>query len=179
MPPVFVAVPHAISVIIQGIILREGGYVHDWDDSGGETNYGITRRTLDLWDPDMRVGNITAEVAHQIYYQFFWEKYDLYHLGRYWDLKEFMFDWMIHSGPRNAVRHLQRFVGAKPDGVLGPNTMSRIYIVVEGQQFMGKLCDYRIKVLIRLARRRPKDMKFLEGWFNRVTSFRYLNVPYI
>ena len=37
--------PAIVGAIIAGILVVEGGYVNHPSDPGGETNYGITKRT--------------------------------------------------------------------------------------------------------------------------------------
>ncbi len=46
----------------------EGGYVNDPHDSGGETNFGISKRSY----PDMDIKDLTREDAEEIYYRDFW-----------------------------------------------------------------------------------------------------------
>ena len=38
-----------IDQMLNDVLRREGGYVHDPADRGGPTHYGITQRTLRAW----------------------------------------------------------------------------------------------------------------------------------
>lgn len=60
--------------IINHIIEIEGGYVNDPSDSGGETNYGITKQVaLDNgYDGDMK--DLSKDFAYQIYEKQYWNK---------------------------------------------------------------------------------------------------------
>ncbi len=51
----------------------EGGYVNDPDDPGGETMFGISRRSY----PHLDIFNLTRDDAIGIYYRDFWQKYRL------------------------------------------------------------------------------------------------------
>ena len=49
--------------IIEITLEHEGGYVHDPNDLGGETNFGIAGRFY----PDVDIKNLTIEGAKEIY----------------------------------------------------------------------------------------------------------------
>ena len=48
----------------------EGGYSNDPHDSGGETNFGISKRSY----PDLDISKLTLKQAKEIYYQNYWLK---------------------------------------------------------------------------------------------------------
>ena len=45
--------------IIEVVLHHEGGYVNDPDDPGGETNFGIAKRS----HPDVDIANLTKDGA--------------------------------------------------------------------------------------------------------------------
>lgn len=49
-------------------IAREGGYVNDPDDPGGETKWGISK----TFHPDEDIKNLSPERAAEIYYNEYW-----------------------------------------------------------------------------------------------------------
>ena len=49
--------------IIEVVLHHEGGYVNDPDDPGGETNFGIAKRS----HPDVDIKNLTKDGAKEIY----------------------------------------------------------------------------------------------------------------
>ncbi|MGA2937296.1 MAG: glycosyl hydrolase 108 family protein [Syntrophobacteraceae bacterium] len=51
----------------------EGGYVNDPDDPGGETKFGISKRSY----PTVNIAALTRDQAIAIYYRDFWQKYKL------------------------------------------------------------------------------------------------------
>ena len=50
--------------IIEGVIEKEGGYVNDPDDPGGETKYGISKKAF----PKEDIKNLTIVRAKDILY---------------------------------------------------------------------------------------------------------------
>ena len=48
--------------IIEVVLHHEGGYVNDPKDPGGETNFGIAKRS----HPDVDIKNLTEEGAKEI-----------------------------------------------------------------------------------------------------------------
>lgn len=102
------------------LIGHEGGYVDDPEDPGGETNFGISKRSY----PKEDIPNMTLERAKEIYRKDFWwaagcdavpdaAKFDL-------------FDMAVNSGVKPAICTLQNAVGAVPDGIIGPRTLQAI-----------------------------------------------------
>ena len=51
----------------------EGGYVWDKDDPGGETKYGISKKSY----PNLDIKNLTKDQAKEIYRRDYWDKADL------------------------------------------------------------------------------------------------------
>ena len=99
---------------------HEGGYVADSRDPGGETKYGISKRSY----PGEDIKNLTLGRAKQIYLRDFWGPAgcDAVPAGIRFDL----FDMAVNSGVKAAIRTLQRTVGEAPDGVLGPLTLQAV-----------------------------------------------------
>ena len=53
---------------IPKLLVLEGGYVNNLDDRGGETKFGITKRTY----PNLDIPNLKIEDAIEIYKRDFW-----------------------------------------------------------------------------------------------------------
>lgn len=102
------------------LIGHEGGYVNHPSDPGGETRYGISKRSY----PGEDIAGMTLARAKEIYRRDFWGPAgcDAVPPGIRFDL----FDFAVNSGTRTAIRALQRCVGAHPDGVIGPKTLQAI-----------------------------------------------------
>lgn len=54
----------------EDILKHEGGYVNHPNDPGGETKYGISKRSY----PNLDIKNLTKEQAMEIYYNDYWIK---------------------------------------------------------------------------------------------------------
>ncbi len=185
MPRVFVFVPTPVHNIIDRVVDREGGYVDHPNDPGGATNMGITFATLERWREKpitkFDVRNLTKSEAVQIYYSFYWMPAKLYLFGDQIWVKEFIFDWIVNAGFRNPTRQIQRMLGVRSDGIIGPVTAHTLikWMLTNKPKSASLLCDLRIKWYIRLAVSKHKRIVFIEGWFNRANDLRYLAPPYI
>ena len=54
---------------IEVILKHEGGYANNPNDSGGETKYGISKRSY----PELNIRGLTRDYAKKIYEQDFWK----------------------------------------------------------------------------------------------------------
>ena len=147
--------------IIEIVLEHEGGYVNDPDDPGGETNFGIAKRS----HPDVDIANLTKEGAKEIYYQSYWIKNRVPQMPE--DLKHIYFDMCVNQGRGRAIKILQRAANAKGamlevDGGLGPKTIGAMKNVE-----LDRVRAYRIKYYADLVTRRPDLEKFYFGWFRR------------
>ena len=93
---------------------HEGGYVAHLADPGGETQWGISKRTY----PDVDIKALTREAAKAIYRSDFWDRI---HADKLDDGVAFqVFDFAVNSGIETAVRKLQAALGVADDGYWGP-----------------------------------------------------------
>ena len=106
------------------LIGHEGGYVNNPKDPGGETNWGVTLRTARAEGYTGSMRAMTREQAKEIYRNAYWgrAKAEQYNFAIGYQV----FDLAVNHGIGNAVRMLQRAVGATPDGVIGPVTLSKV-----------------------------------------------------
>ncbi len=58
----------AFDAAMKLLLTLEGGYVHHSDDHGGETRWGISKRSY----PNVDIANLSKHGARQIYYRDFW-----------------------------------------------------------------------------------------------------------
>jgi lysozyme family protein len=146
----------------------EGGFVDHPRDNGGRTKYGVTQRTLDKWRRSrgeilMDVADVTKAEVRQIFFEWFWLPVRGDRLPRGLDL--FMFDYSINSGPGQAVRDLQRAVGAGVDGVFGPETLAGVR-TADPLVTLTRLRDLRETLF-----REHEDFDvFGRGWLNRLRA---------
>lgn len=106
--------------VFDRLIGHEGGYVNDPNDPGGETNWGISKRSYSNLD----IKNLTRDEAKAIYLVDYWQRSgaDNYDGAIGYQV----FDAAVNSGIENAVRFLQRAVNVADDGHIGPVTLAAI-----------------------------------------------------
>ena len=147
--------------IIEVVLHHEGGYVNDPDDPGGETNFGIAKRS----HPDVDIKNLTKEGAKEIYKETYWDRNKVESLSE--ELRHIYFDMCVNQGRGRAVKILQQTANAKGanlkvDGGMGPMTIA----AVKGVE-LERGRAYRIKYYADLVTRKPDLEKFYFGWFRR------------
>jgi lysozyme family protein len=102
------------------LISNEGGYVNDPEDPGGETNWGISKRSY----PDLDIKALTREDAKAIYLRDFWLRGQMDKLPP--SVAFQAFDFAVNSGIETALRKLQSAVGVADDGHIGPITLAAL-----------------------------------------------------
>ena len=99
---------------IERILQHEGGYVFNPRDPGGETQWGISKRSY----PNVDIKALTRDVAKAIYERDFWRP--VASTVADGALQFQLVDAAVNHGMGNAVRFLQRAVGVADDGHWGP-----------------------------------------------------------
>jgi lysozyme family protein len=110
--------PTAFDAAFTAVLGAEGGYVNNPADPGGETNWGISRRSY----PDLDIAHLTWDDAKAIYRRDFWDKIQGDKLPP--PLAMIVFDSAVNNGPARAAKWLQRAVGVTEDGIIGPATLA-------------------------------------------------------
>lgn len=128
--------------IMQFIFEEEGGYVNHPSDPGGETNYGISKRS----HPELDIKNLTKLEALDIYYKEYW-KDEWEKLG--FPLAACMMDTSVNMGEKRARYFLQQCGGS--------------YVTY---------LQLRIAKYKELIEQNSKLKAFEKGWMNRVTKLR-------
>ena len=148
---------------IERVLKIEGGYVNDPSDPGGETNFGISKRSY----PNVDIRALTREQAIAIYKSDFWDAVngaDLYPSIAYQTL-----DFAVNSGTGTAIRYLQRALGVADDGHFGPMSIAAAKALSESDQIL-RLNAERLDFMRKL--KAWKD--FGAGWAGRIAeNLRY------
>lgn len=150
-------------LFIERILGHEGGYVDDPTDPGGETKWGISKRSY----PTVDIKNLTRDGAIAIYYRDFWLplKADRLHDGTAYQL----LDSAVNSGISQSIRFLQRALGVADDGIFGPISLAASIRMAESDQIMLFLAE-RIEFMTKL-KNWPNHGK---GWMRRIAqNLRY------
>ncbi len=155
---------------IDKLLEREGGYVNDPADPGGETKYGITKRD----HPNEDIRNLTPARAAQIYHQEYWDPLRLGEIvddGVAWKIM----DMAVNMGRGTAANRAQRTVNyilpGTPlvvDGNLGPASIAAINQCRSRLMLLG-LEAYAAARYIELVEspEHPQFDKFADGWLIR------------
>ena len=104
----------------KALIDHEGGYVNHPKDPGGETQFGITKRSY----PHLNIRDLTLDDARAIYRRDFWDRLQCDALPVAARFQ--VFDAAVNSGPGNAARWLQSAAGVAQDGLIGPVTRQAV-----------------------------------------------------
>jgi lysozyme family protein len=172
-----------IQSILDEVIRREGGYVNDARDAGGETNWGITIKTARAngYGGDMK--KMQRHEAEAIYRK----QYVIapgFHLIAQIDesIAAEVVDTGVNMGPSTATRFLQRALNAMNnqardygelvvDGELGKGTLAALSAFVKKRGQAG--VEVMLRALnalqgaryIELGEMRGANEAFMFGWF--------------
>lgn len=154
---------------VDHLFALEGGYVNDPKDKGGETKYGISKRSYPL----VSIATLTKDDAVQIYHRDFWCPLRLDEL-RSEKVARVAFEFGVHAGVTRSAKALQSAVNAagRPlsvDGHVGPATVAMVNRV--GEEAMLSLL--RREILAHydgIVRRDASQSRFLRGWRNRLEA---------
>lgn len=152
---------------VEVVLAHEGGYVNNPNDPGGETKFGISKRSY----PSLDIKNLTKQQAIDIYYRDWWVKYRYREIADV-DLATKVFDLSVNMGPSQGHKILQRAINfvedgnLEVDGIIGPKTIAAansadVEKVLQTMRFMAAEYYYL------LAKRRKEFRSFLMGWLNR------------
>lgn len=138
---------------------HEGGYSNDPKDPGGETNWGISKRSY----PTVDIKNLTQQQAQAIYMKDFWAPLGDAHPA----VKFQVFDFAVNGGLSVAVRKLQAAIGVADDGHWGPHSAATL-ASLDLNDVILRFNAQRLRFYTSL---KPDTRdRFLAGWVNRVAA---------
>ncbi len=145
--------------LIDRVLSHEGGYVNNPRDPGGETKYGIAKRSY----PGVDIKALTRQDAIAIYERDFWRRVQGDKLPRPFAFQAL--DAAVNHGIGNAVRWMQRAAGVADDGVIGPVTLA----AVARQEPADLVLNFNAERLEFYAKLQTFD-HFGRGWTRRVAA---------
>lgn len=172
---------------INDVLKKEGGYVNDPSDSGGETNWGITRAVARQNGYTGPMKDMPRNVAVDIYYARFWASVrgdEIARMSPSIALK--IADIAVNMGVGRAGEFTQRLLNVfnlnektypdlVVDGDIGKKSVSALKSFLDLRGGDGELVFIRgLNCLqgsfyVTLAERRAKDESFVFGWLlNRI-----------
>lgn len=163
-----------IDEIITDVLIAEGWdtYTNDPADRGGPTKWGITQKAWAEWrgrdvTPE-EVAAITEPQARDFYETEYVLAPRFNHLPE--RLIAMVVDCGVNHGTRRAAKWVQRAVGAKQDGIIGPKTLEAVN-ASNPIAVYTRVSGYRIRLYGRIVRDDPTQQKWINGWLNRAAKW--------
>ena len=148
---------------IERVLGHEGAYTPGKDDPGGETKWGISKRSY----PSLNIKAMERPEAIHIYHRDFWRRINADKLPD--GVAYQLLDFAINSGIETAVRHLQRALGVADDGHWGPVSQAAVDRISESDALLLINAE-RLEFMTRL-KNWPYHGK---GWARRIAlNLRY------
>lgn len=120
------------------VLAREGGYSNDPDDPGGETKFGISKRSY----PNEDIPALTHERATEIYYTDYWHPIA-----------------SVLPAPANIVAF---------DAAVNQGKKFAAEMIGQCGEDADAMLFYRLKKYSSIVAGRPASLKYLRGWVNRI-----------
>jgi len=162
---------------------KEGGYVNDPDDPGGETYKGVARKMQPKWigwhiidllkqqadfPANIDKNGDVREAVGLLYLSQFWNKIlaeEIYNQ----DVAESIFDFAVNAGVGSAVYLAQMVVGANADGIIGSETIRKIN-AFNPDHFIAAYKVAKIDRYVKICEKRPTSKKYFFGWIIRALA---------
>lgn len=172
--------------IISKTLETEGYYVNDPSDSGGETYCGIARNSNPKWEgwkivdthkplkwnqkiQDSELERLVIEIYDTKYYQPI--KADRIYSDM---IRTHLYDMGVNAGTGAAVKLLQKSINKvysvtiATDGTIGNITLTYTNNKAKQKDLEKEYISQRREYYRNLVNVKPSNMKFLQGWLNRV-----------
>ncbi len=151
------------------LLKEEGGYANDPADPGGETKYGISKRSY----PYLDIKNLSIDQASKIYKEDFYDIVQCDELP-YDSVAQEVLEQAVNMGIKTAVSFLQivaKSMGSPitVDGKMGAQTIKALKAIPE-DVLLAAIKSLAIAHYLELAHERPPMRKFLNGWIRRVQT---------
>lgn len=162
------------NLAIPRILKNEGGYTNNPNDSGGETNWGITVAVARENGYKGNMRTMTVEQAKAIYKKKYWDTLEL-DLIKQQIIADIIFDISVNAGQGRAAHFLQRTVNLMTkqniveDGDVGNTTITR------ANTLTGQNIEKSVRIISALAtshyidccEKAEKNEDFILGWLRR------------
>lgn len=142
------------------VLKWEGGeaYTNDPRDPGGETKFGIAKRS----HPDVDIANLTHDQAADIYRREYWTLCRCDELPP--ALALMVFDTAVNQGVAFASKTLQRALKVTADGHIGPQTL----VAVKAADSLTVLREYAARRMHHYMLLDDLDDTYGLGWSRRI-----------
>lgn len=150
---------------LKAILFWEGGLVDDKYDPGGKTKWGLSTRFLKKIGIK-KVDIVTRDMMISIYSNYFWLPCKCDKLFPYLSLA--VFDCAVNQGVPRAIKILQKTLGVKVDGIIGPKTLSAASTI----RSQLALRDYMARRAVHYSSL-IKIIRYGLGWFRRLFDIHH------
>lgn len=165
---------------IRAIIAREGGWVDDPDDSGGPTNYGITLETLRAYFKDMGLPGVPTKVSLRSLspftargiYRWYFRTQGLAELIDEFSIPDELVPLVMDMRTLHSMEGCRKILQWALDASSHMGAGS--YRNFSGWQRYGEIeiapaiiALMRMRYMLEVAERSPKDRKYVRGWMHR------------
>lgn len=168
--------------IITDVLKAEGWdkYTDRPNDRGGPTKWGITLEAWSGWRSRECDADDVKEITEAQAREFYEMEYILApRFNQLPDLlKDMVIDCGVNHGPRAASKWVQRAVGARQDGAIGPNTLQSVKDANPVAVYI-KVCASRVRLYGRIVTRDPSQAEFAHGWNNRAAKWLQRLADYV
>ena len=154
------------------ILQYEGGFTDNPLDHGGRTNKGIIQRVYDMYRagkglPIQSVEFIGDSEVSDIYYTMYWLAGSCDKIS--YPINIVHFDTCVNCGTHQAAHFLQRTVGAKDDGNVGPKTLQSVSDFLNARKdIVHTYLQQRSNFYYAIVDHDPSQRVFIKGWQNRI-----------
>ena len=145
------------------LLKHEGGFSDHAADPGGKTRFGITEAVAREvgYRGDMR--ELPLDLAKRIYKDKYWDTVKAEQLPA--AVRYAVFDAAVNSGPGQAAKWLQRALGVKDDGAIGPQTLAAAN-ASNPDSLKMRMLGQRLRFMAGLS----NWPAFSRGWAIRIAS---------
>lgn len=147
----------------------EGGWAGNIDGKTC-TNSGVTLETYRLFYGKDKTCDDLKKMSDEewkiIFKKGFWDKWLCDSIENQ-AIANLLADWVWHSGTWG-IKHPQRVLGVKDDGIVGPKTLAAINEHPNKRDLFYQLWKRREAYLISLNK-----PQFIKGWLNRIAAFEW------
>lgn len=158
---------------MEWLLPTEGGYTVD---QGGPTYQGVTQTNYDVYrdrsaKPRRDVRLMEPNERDHLYFESYWLAAKCDALP--WPLSLVHFDVSVNSGPVQAIRLLQRAIGAEADGQWGPETKAKAQEAIGSDEWsaLNNMLWERAALFTDLAQK-PQHKASYRGWMVRLLRLR-------
>lgn len=151
--------PNNFGYAFQIVIGIEKGYVDNPKDPGGETKYGISKRSY----PDINIKELTLDDAKKIYKRDYWDKLECDTMP--WPVCLVLFDSAVNHGITATIKMAQKVVELQDNGVFD-NRLKTEMLNTPPYKFVTRFIARRLSLYTSL---KTWDT-FGRGWTNRIAT---------